>query len=124
MMPRPMTPTASRLLLLFFRGELAACLAEARLVLCRERRACLAVARLRCLASGGGPGVEVAIVFLEQNRRIEQIADPRRRQDFFLRTGSGNAAVVDQNDSLNLGNDFLDVMRDQDDCGPAARHLP
>src|SRR6185369_5809290 len=92
MMPRPMTPTASRLLFLLFRGDRWAC-------------------------------VEVAIVFLEHDWRIEQIADARGRQDFFLRTGSGNPAVVHQHDPLNLRNDLLDVMRDQDDRGSGACHL-
>src|SRR4029453_1533265 len=120
MTPRPMMPTGSRPAFLVLCCEPA----DARLALCRERRACLAEARLRGLASGGGPGVEVAIVFLEGNGRVEHRADVVRGEHLAFGTGRGNPAVADQNDSLNLGDDFLDVMRDQDDGGSGTCDLP
>src|SRR5262245_66483805 len=99
MMPRPMTPTGSRLVFLLLCCERTACRAEARLALCRER----------------WPGVEVAIVFLEGNGRVEHRADVVRGEHLAFRPGRGNPAVADQNDPLNLGDDFLDVMRAEDE---------
>src|SRR5436189_3464205 len=102
MMPRPMTPTVSD----FFFPD-PACPAEARLFFCGERR----------------PGVVVAILFLECDWRIEQRADARRREDLARAPRRGNPAVADENDALDLRNDFLDVMGDQDDCRPRSGDL-
>src|SRR5258705_13021274 len=82
------------------------------------------VARLRLRARGGGSGVEVAIVFLECNRRVEQRADAGGGEDIALGPGRGDAPRAHEDDALNPGDDLLDVVRDEDERRARARHLP
>src|SRR5258706_15923066 len=101
MMPRPITPTVA-----FGFGE------ASRVRLWGCRRACGAAARLGFMAGGGGTTVEVAIIFLEHDRRVEQIAEIRRRQNVALRSRGGDPSMAHQDYSLDLRDNLFDVVGD------------
>src|SRR5207302_7954124 len=68
-------------------------------------------------------GVEVPLLFLERDWRVEQRADAGGGEDIALRARGGDPPLADVDDALDLGDDFLDVMRDQDERRAFARHL-
>src|SRR5437762_13521817 len=69
-------------------------------------------------------GVEVAILFLERDGRVEQRADAGGGEDIALGAGCRDPALADEDDALGLGADFLDLGGDEHQRRPPARDLP
>src|SRR3989442_15471304 len=61
--------------------------------------------------------VVIAIVFLQPDRRVEQLAEPRGGQHRLLRPAGGDPSLAEQNHAVDLRHDLLDVMRDQNQRG-------
>src|SRR5712692_905967 len=70
------------------------------------------------------PRVVVAIALLERDRRVEQRAQGFGREHGSFGARRRDPSVTQQDDAVDFGDDFLDVVRDQDERRPFTRDLP
>jgi hypothetical protein len=68
-------------------------------------------------------GVPVAVSFFDRDADPEQVAQPSRREHLTRAARGGDPTFLEQDDLFDLGDDLVDVMRDEDERRASSRDL-